>query len=75
MAQKEFNMTSVKLPSIFIIFATPFAFGLLPASEASAKNETLKGAVIGAGVGGLIGGSKGAVIGGVGGAIIGSSKK
>lgn len=38
------------------------------------KEDTVKGALIGAGVGALIGGSKGAVAGGIAGAIIGKNK-
>ena len=54
--------------------ALAFAFGTLSVDEAYADNDTLKGAVIGAGVGGLIGGKEGAIVGGVGGAIIGANK-
>lgn len=49
------------------------AAGLFTAEQAHADNDALKGAVIGAGVGGLIGGKEGAIVGGVGGAIIGAN--
>ncbi|WP_037308650.1 YMGG-like glycine zipper-containing protein [Ruegeria halocynthiae] len=39
------------------------------------KNNTIKGAVVGAGVGALVGDGKGAAIGGVAGAIIGHNWK
>mgnify|MGYP001818216007 CR=1 FL=1 len=63
-----------KFTGTIVAAALVLAAGVFQANEARADNDTLKGAVIGAGVGGLIGGKEGAVVGGVGGAIIGSQR-
>lgn len=67
-------MFKEKSVGIAAVFAMAIAISVVAVPEASADNDTLKGALIGAGVGGLIGGKEGAVVGGVGGAIIGANK-
>lgn len=63
-------VTLKKILCVSGLFALSFA--VIPAPAAHA-NDTLKGAVIGGGVGALIGGSEGAAVGAIGGAIIGAN--
>jgi len=58
---------------LFVSGLFAMSFVVIPGHEAQARNDALRGAVIGGGVGALIGGSQGAAVGVVGGAIIGAN--
>lgn len=65
------------IKSLFVVGVLALSLTVLPATVAQADRKTdntVKGGLIGAGVGALIGGGKGAAAGGIVGAIIGNNQ-
>ena len=66
-------MSATQRKNLFIFGVLALMFALVSVTSAHALSKTGKGAIIGAGVGGLVGDGKVAVAGGVAGAIIGKN--